>query len=77
MNSYDESQQIPNSWNDGTLQVDQIGAVKDIDLHSRISSHNSGVFVSTKKHDVKIPAGSEIALAIAARPNAAAMNSGL
>lgn len=67
----------PNSWNNGTLQVDQEDVVKDVDLHSRISSHNSGVFVSTKKSDVKIPAGSELALAITAAPNAATSNSGL
>jgi len=67
--SYGSPEQIPNSWNDGTLRVDQLGVVKDVDLHSRISSHNSGVFVSTKKDDVKLPAGSEIALAIAARNN--------
>jgi hypothetical protein len=36
-----------------------------VDLHSRISSINSGVFVSTKKNDVRLAAGSEIALAIA------------
>ena len=65
---------VPNSWNDGTLQVDQIGVVKDVDLHSRISSQNSGVFVSTERSNVKIPAGSEIALAIA--PNAGSTTSG-
>jgi hypothetical protein len=69
--------EVPNSWNDGTLEVDQIGVVKDVDLHSRISSSNSGVFVSTKKDDVKIPAGSEIALAIAAQSNTGSTNSGL
>lgn len=68
--------QIPNSWNDGTLQVDQIDAANGVDLHSRIASRNSGVFVSKKK-DVKIPAGSELALAITARANASTTNSGL
>jgi hypothetical protein len=58
----------PNSWNDGTLSIDQEGVMKDVDLHSQIASQNSGVFVSTRKSDVKIPAGSEIALAIAALP---------
>lgn len=66
----------PNSWNDGTLQVDQLGVAKDVDLHSRISSQNSGVFVSTKKNDVKIPAGSELSLAIAPQANAAPTSSG-
>jgi hypothetical protein len=68
---------VPNSWNDGTLRVDQIGVVKDVDLHSSIASQNSGVFVSTQKNNVKIPAGSEITLAIAAQNNTGSTNSGL
>jgi hypothetical protein len=59
--------QAPNSWNDGTLQVEQIGATPGVDLHSKIASRNSGVFVSTTKDDVKLDKGSEIALAIAAQ----------
>jgi hypothetical protein len=61
---YAGTEEVPNDWNNGTLSVDQIGVVKNVDLHSSISSSNSGVFVSTKD-DVKLPAGSEIALAIA------------
>jgi hypothetical protein len=57
---------VPNSWNDGTLAVDEIGGPNNADLHSRIASKNSGVFVSTKK-DFKLTAGSEITLAIAAK----------
>ena len=57
--------QIPNSWNDGTLQVDQISVMSGVDLHSKISSNNSGVFVSKTKHNMTIPAESELALAIA------------
>jgi hypothetical protein len=56
--------QVPNSWTDGTLQLDQINVVADVDLHSKISSGNSGVFVSTKKGDVKLKEGSEIQFAI-------------
>lgn len=73
---FDQYQQVPNSWNDGTLRIDQINALHNVDLHSRIASHDSGVFVSTKDSDVKIPAGSEMALAIAGRNNAASMNRG-
>jgi hypothetical protein len=67
---YDEypveaGEQVPNSWTDRTLQVDQINVVAGVDLHSQISSGNSGVFVSTKKDDVKIDKGSEIQFAIA------------
>jgi hypothetical protein len=54
-----------NGWNVGTLQVDQINALSGVDLHSEIASENSGVFVSTKKSDVKLSKGSEIELAIA------------
>ena len=57
--------QVPNSWTDGTLQVDQIGVLSDIDLHSKISSRNSGVLVSTKKDNFKLDEGSEIQFAIA------------
>ncbi|MFZ0743360.1 MAG: hypothetical protein WAM85_03095 [Terracidiphilus sp.] len=61
--------QQPNSWNSGVLQVDQIGALSGIDLHSKIAALNSGVFVSSKKDDVKLKQGSELTLAIAARAN--------
>ncbi len=56
--------EVPNSWTDGTLQIDQIAAIGGVDLHSRISSKDSGVFVSTKKDDVKLEKGSELQLAI-------------
>jgi hypothetical protein len=57
--------QAQTGWNDGTLQVDQIDALSGVDLHSKIASANSGVFVSPKKDDVKLSKGSEIELAIA------------
>jgi hypothetical protein len=56
--------QVSNIWTDGTLQVDQIDVAPGVDLHSRISSRNSGVFVSTKKDDVKLKEGTEIQFAI-------------
>ncbi len=68
--------QQPNNWNDGTLQVDQIGAVSGVDLHSKIASANSGVFVSTKKDDVKLTKGSELTLAIAAHGGSQAATNG-
>lgn len=58
-------EQEVNAWSDSTLQVDQIDALSGVDLHSKIASDNSGVFVSTKKNDVKLSKGSEIELAIA------------
>jgi hypothetical protein len=63
--SVEAGDQVPNSWTDGTLQVDQFNVVGGVYLHSKISSANSGVFVSTKKDDVKLEKGSEIQLAIA------------
>ena len=56
---------VPNGWTAQTLQMDQLNVTHGVDLHSRISSKNSGVFVSTKKDDVKLRAGSELQLAIA------------
>ncbi|SNT24617.1 hypothetical protein SAMN05421770_10659 [Granulicella rosea] len=55
---------LPDNWTPTTQKVDQIGVVSDVDLHSRVASKNSGVFVATKKDNVKLLAGSEIALAI-------------
>jgi hypothetical protein len=54
-----------NPWTENTLQVDQMGVLSGVDLHSRIAGQNSGVFVATKKDDVKLGAGSEFMLAIA------------
>ena len=59
--------EVPNTWNDGTLAVDQIDALPGVNLHSKIASKNSGVFVSTKKDNFKLEAESEFALAIAAQ----------
>jgi hypothetical protein len=53
------------AWSKETTQIDQIGALSHVDLHSRIASNNSGVFVSTDRDDVKLKAGSEIGFAIA------------
>jgi len=58
-------EQSPNDWTAKTLQVEQINASSHVDMHSDIASDESGVFFSTANRDVKIPAGSEIKLAIA------------
>jgi hypothetical protein len=60
---------VPNDWSARTLQLDQENVVPGVDLHSKIASHNSGVFVSTKKDDVKLHAGSEIQFALAPANN--------
>jgi hypothetical protein len=61
--------QVPVSWNDGTLAVEQLGVMSGVDLHSKISSNNSGVLVSTKRDDIKLKEGTEFGLAIAERGN--------
>ena len=58
-------EQSPNDWTAKTLKVEQINASSHVDMHSDIASDESGVFFSTANRDVKIPAGSEIKLAIA------------
>jgi len=60
-------QEEANDWTSSILKVDQLDAVGDTDLHSRVGGNNSAVFVSTKKDNVTISAGSEFALAIAAK----------
>jgi hypothetical protein len=56
-------------WDGKTTQVDETGALSGVDLHSSIGSQDSGVFVSKKKDDMKLSAGSQISLAIAAAQN--------
>lgn len=58
-----------NTWNHQELKVDQMGALKNVDMHSSVASQNSGVFVSTKKDDVKLWQGSQLDLALAAQNN--------
>lgn len=62
------SMQPPNNWTPNTLRVDQIGAMKDVDLHSSIAANNSGVLKSTRD-DIRFSSGTEFALAIAKRGN--------
>jgi hypothetical protein len=66
----------PDPWDGKTLQSDVIGAEAGVDLHSRIAGDNSGVFVATKKSDVKLAASSQFALAIGAQSAVAGMNGG-
>ena len=53
-----------NDWTSQTLTIEQLNAVSGADLHSQIGSNDSAVLVSTKKHEVKVPAGSQLQLAI-------------
>jgi hypothetical protein len=61
-----------NDWTSQTLTVEQLNAVSGADLHSQIAGNDSAVFVSTRKHDVKVPAGTQLNLAIAPAADAPA-----
>ncbi len=61
--------QESNTWNSSILAVDQIGPQAGLELHSKIANKYSGTLVSTKNRDVKLPKGTELALAIAVRKN--------
>jgi hypothetical protein len=64
-----ETDDNANQWNSRQLDVDQIGALKNVDLHSRLTSQNSGVFVSTRSDDVKLMKGSRLELALEEQGN--------
>jgi hypothetical protein len=68
------TEQAANDWSAKTLQLDQENVTRGVDLHSAIASKNSGVFVSTKKDDVKLKSGSEIQFAIGPASAAATSN---
>jgi hypothetical protein len=55
----------PPALNDQEREILQPNALAGIDLHSNLDSDFSGVFVSTRKDDVKLRAGTEIELSIA------------
>jgi hypothetical protein len=57
--------QQPNTWRSEFLSIDQIEPQIGVELQSKIAGENSGTLTSTKKSAVKLPAGSEFALAIA------------
>jgi hypothetical protein len=63
-------EQEANDWTESFLTIDEVNATPGTDLHSEIASQNSGVFVTKKKNsDVKLAAGSELAVAIAKQDN--------
>jgi hypothetical protein len=62
-----DDDQRENPWNPNEQHVDQIGALKNVDMHSNLASQNSGVFVSTRSDDVKLMRGSRLELALAAQ----------
>jgi hypothetical protein len=73
-NSYDGiNANTPPVWNREILVTDETGVAGDVDFHSDISAPESGEFI-TKKDNVKLSAGSQLSLAIAALPNSGAGN---
>jgi hypothetical protein len=56
---------VPENLNHQSAIVDAVGVVHGVDLHSNVSSEDSGVLVSTTENGVKLPTGTEIELAIA------------
>lgn len=67
---YDVTAGTTNTWDYDAQQVDDVGVMRDIDLHSRANGDNSGVFVSTKNKDIRLGARYQLALAIAPQGNA-------
>jgi hypothetical protein len=63
----DTTQVAVNNWNDSTQKIDAIGVLSGVDLHSEVAGADSGVFVATKKDDLKLLPGDQFVLAIAAR----------
>jgi hypothetical protein len=68
----ESSDDVAQAWSGRPTAVDQSDALPGVDLHSKIESQNSGVLVSTKKHDVKLKYGTQIALAVAPAPQTSA-----
>jgi hypothetical protein len=58
---------LPDSGDTGEQSVDMLGVVSGVDMHSRVSDLNSGVFVSSTKTDVKLPGGTQFELALTPR----------
>lgn len=55
----------PEAWDGKTVSIDEPGVVSGFDFHGNINASSSGVFVSTKKDDLRLLPGSELSLAIA------------
>lgn len=71
---YTYDRQDPNTFGDHVWQFDQLDALSGVDLHSQIANSNSGVFIATRKNDVKLPAGTEIELSITAAQKSGQQN---
>ena len=56
---------VPDNLTNQPDIIDAIGISSGVDLHSKASSQNSGVFVTTTKDDIKLPEGTKMELALA------------
>lgn len=56
---------VPANLNNQSDSADFFGIAPGVDLHSRASSQNSGVFVTTTKDDIRLPIGTKMELALA------------
>ena len=56
---------VPENLNNQPDIVDATGVASGVDLHSKASSQNSGVFVTSTKDDIKLPLGTKMELALA------------
>jgi hypothetical protein len=65
--SADRNSGAVDPWDGVSVQVDSINALSGVDLHSNVASGKSGTFVATKKDDVKLLSGSQLALAVSAQ----------
>jgi hypothetical protein len=65
---------VPDTLDIASTSEDVLDVVSGVDLHSKVTSPNSGVFVSKTKADVKLPNGTQFELAL--RPGAGATADG-
>ena len=56
---------VPDNLNNQPDAIDATGVATGVDLHSKASSQNSGVFVTSTKEDIKLPLGTKMELALA------------
>lgn len=67
----DTTTMVSHNWNYNAQQIDETGVMGGVDLHSRVTDPDSGVFVTTTKGDIKFETRSQLVLAIAAQENGA------
>ena len=56
---------VPKNLQNQPDEIDASGVSSGVDLHSKATSQNSGVFVTKTKDDIKLPVGTKMELALA------------